>query len=216
MEQEDSDTLTAQIHAELSRILPIISELTGLPSNWNGDVTLEQTEEFYGKKKFSCGVVISTNIASEELRWRTLIHEALHCVSVGYVRSDFEMQRGWEEGVVEQLQRLLRPQLLLRLGVSVNEQVFASWEAKHEFNEYILALERIRQALGLQSEAREFYQELLSTPIQGRPGLVFARVGRLAGENRREFMHLFSAMNSVLKRPERKGKRNAQSENPAI
>lgn len=215
MKPMEDDALTAQIHGELTRILPVISELTGLPSNWNGELSLVPESEWNGVKLFSCGIVLNAPLMRQDLRWRTLIHEALHCVSVGYVRSAYELLRGWEEGVVEQMQRLLRPEALRRLGVSLDEQVFTSWEAKHEFNEYVLALEHIREGLGSQTEAREFYQELLSTPLQGRPGLVFAYGGQSTGEGRREFMHIFSKMNSVLKQPERKGKRYAQRDDPA-
>lgn len=192
------DTLTAQIHGELSRIVPIVSQLTGLPSNWNGDVTLEQTEEFHGKKKFSCGVVISTAIASKEVRWRTLIHEALHCVSVGYIRPAFEALPGWEEGVVEQLQRQLRSQVLAVLSVPVNETLLLEADRSHSYNRYVNPLEMIREAIGI-ADVISFYLGLLATPINNRPAYVHGLGRRLTRGDYLRFVRLFSTSHSALK-----------------
>ncbi len=194
----EEDALTAQIHGELSRIVPVISELTELPSNWNGDVTLEQTEEFHGKKKFSCGVVISTAIADKEVRWRTLIHEAIHCVSVGYIRSAFETLPGWEEGVVEQLQQQLRSQVLVALSVPVNNTLLLEADRSHSYNRYVDALEMIREALGI-ADATSFYLALLATPINDRPAYVHGLGRRLMRGDYVRFVRLFSASHSALK-----------------
>ena len=40
------------------------------------------------------------------------------------VSSDYQEIRGWEEGVVEHLQRLLRPTVLARMQITVPEEVF--------------------------------------------------------------------------------------------
>src|SRR5579864_3196786 len=97
----------AQIGEELERILVVVSELTGLPSNWSGRVELPPDADFKGKKRFSCDILIRDELAREPIRWSTLIHEALYCFSAGYRRDDYHMYRGWEEAVVEQQQRLL-------------------------------------------------------------------------------------------------------------
>lgn len=78
MEHGEMDTLTAQIHDELARIVPVISELTGLPSNWNGRVELVEGAYYRGMKAFDCDIRIRASLAREEARWRTLIHELLH------------------------------------------------------------------------------------------------------------------------------------------
>ena len=56
----------------------------------------------------------------------TFIHEALHSVSAGFMGEDYRSARGWEEGVAEQLQRLLRVEVLDRLGAHMEEAVFTS------------------------------------------------------------------------------------------
>lgn len=113
--------LEAQVRAELEQIMPLVSALTGLPARWSGMVELVDTPEFKGKKRFSCDIQIQASLARQDARWSTLIQESLHAHSVGYNGSDYRLYRGWEEGVVEQLQRLLRPQILSRLLVAVAE-----------------------------------------------------------------------------------------------
>ena len=71
--------------------------------------------DFKGKKRFSCDIQIQEALAKTEARWTTLIHESLHTFSSGYLREDYQAYRGWEEGVVEQLQRLLRFEVFHRL-----------------------------------------------------------------------------------------------------
>jgi hypothetical protein len=46
------DELEAQIREELRRILEIVCELTGLPSNWNGRLKIVPDAEFRGRKPF--------------------------------------------------------------------------------------------------------------------------------------------------------------------
>ena len=113
----------------------------------------------------------------------TLTHEALHCVSVGFVRNDYEQAPGWEEGVVEQMQRLLRPQVLAWLSASVPLWVIAVADASHSFNPYIAALENIREVP--QAENLPFYLRLLRTPIRDRIGVVrvFAKSNATLKEN---------------------------------
>ena len=78
------DTLQAQITNEIGRMVPIVEELTGLPSRWNGTVEIVPLTDFFGKKLFSCSIQIADTAAASEARWRTLIHELLHSVSAGY------------------------------------------------------------------------------------------------------------------------------------
>lgn len=166
MEHGEDDVLTAQIGDELTRIVPIVSELTGLPSNWNGRVELVEGAYYRGMKSFECDIRIRVSLACEEARWRTLIHELLHASSVGFNGPDFRRYVGWEEGVVEQLQRLLRPTVLDALSVIVPEGVFVRDEGLHAANPYIAALESLRATVSL--EPLPFYVGLLSTPIRDR------------------------------------------------
>lgn len=93
-----------QIYEELKRLAPFLTEPTGLPSRWNGQIELGQEEWFRGKKLFSCGIVIQAKLATQETRWRTLIHESLHSRSAGYNSADYNSADynaliGWEESV---------------------------------------------------------------------------------------------------------------------
>ncbi len=178
--------------------MAVLGELTGLDSRWNGEVELSQDIRAYGRKPFSCRIVLNERIAEQPVRWRTLIHEALHSFSAGYNSGDYRAWRGWEEGVVEQLQRLLRPSVLAQIAVTVDEAVFQSVEEGHTFNEYVEALERLREATDSRT-SQEFYCELLATEIKNRPGLILSRRFQLPQGERETFLRLFSQANSVLK-----------------
>ena len=161
--------LQEQITGELQAIVKVIESVTGLPSRWSGKLELVADAEFKGKKPFRCDVFLDAALAATPERWSTLIHEALHTGSAGYVREDYQDFQGWEEGVVEQLQRLLRAEVLARLHVTVEETVFASIDAGHAYNDFIAAIERLRRILDDREEAEAvtaFYLQLLTTPIK--------------------------------------------------
>lgn len=189
----------AQVQEEIARIVLIVEELTGLPSRWNGRVELVPDAQFRGKKLFSCAILLNAALAQHPVRWRTLIHEVLHSVSAGYIRADYDALIGWEEGTVEQLQRLLRRQVLSKLAITLPEATFVEVETRHSFNRYIDALENVRNAL--QAPSPVFYFRLLSVPIVDRPGSILGQtmaVG-MTGEARREGIQVFSRSNAVLK-----------------
>lgn len=189
---------TTQIHAELQQITAIIEQITGLVSNWNGEVELVVNAGFKGKKPFTCGIQIDAVLAAQEARWRTLIHESLHAVSVGYTRRDYMENVGWEEGVVEQLQRLLRSTILQQIGVPDAEKVFVAVEQDHAYNAYIQALESVRLAMG-EEDAIAFYLALLRTPIRDRYASLLRGGLQRSAEERRRLIETLSAANAVLK-----------------
>ena len=115
-----------------------------------------------GAKPFRCDIVINAGIAGQDTRWRTLIHEMLHTFSAGYQPLDYTAFRGWEEGVVEQLQRLLRPGVLRALSLAVEEELFVAVEQSHDYAEYVEVLEKMRNALGV--EPLVFYRASLLYP----------------------------------------------------
>lgn len=182
---------------ELSGIVTALSQITGLSSQWSGVVTLVEEADFKGQKPFQCDILLNANLANEDSRWRTLLHEVLHSFSQGYNRDDFESLRGWEEGVVEKLQRLLRPAVLASLAVTVPEAIFEVLEEQHLYNDYLTALSELQQISG-QSE-QQFYLSLLSTPIRDRPASVYALSRSLTGQVRTDFLRCFSRANSTLK-----------------
>jgi hypothetical protein len=187
-----------QIEREVRQITQIVEQLTGLQSRWSGEVKLIGDAYFNGKKPFTCEILIAANLADREARWRTLIHEALHAVSVGYVQADFEANRGWEEGVVEKLQRIIRPSVLAILGLDLAESLFEAIEEDHAFNVYIQALERVRTAFG--TEELPFYLNLLKTPIKNRYSSLLAQSLMAKGSDRNSILHVLSAANPVLTR----------------
>jgi hypothetical protein len=189
-----------QVAEELERLTPFLTELTRLPSRWNGQVELGQEEWFRGKKLFSCGIVIQAKLVTQETRWRTLIHESLHSRSAGYNSADYNALIGWEEGVVEQTQRLLRPEVLARAGVQVEEAVFRQVEADHVYNRYIDALEDLRRSLSVtEGQQTRFYVDLLATPIRDRAAFVYGLSSSLAGTDRRRFLSIFYTASDRLR-----------------
>ncbi len=189
---------TLQTRQELVAIVDILSNLTGLSSRWNGEVELSQDPSALGRKPFTCRIVINRSLVNLPVRWRTLIHEALHSFSAGYNRDDYQSLRGWEEGVVEQLQRLLRPSVLTQLSIVADATIFQDAEEDYPFNEYIQVLEQLRIALGPQP-IQDFYLTLLATEIKNRPGLILNKRIQLRQDKRYAFIRLFSRANSVLK-----------------
>lgn len=161
------DDLEAQVHDELSRIISVLEELTGRRSRWTGGVELSDDADIRGKISWQGDISINRLLAITELRWRTEIHEALHTLSEGLTPSSYLDLTGWEEGVVEQLQRSLRPAILAKVGVEVHEAVFLTIEQGHEYNLYIASLENLRETLSL--PAPEFYVRLLETPLSSAP-----------------------------------------------
>lgn len=186
-----------QVREELERLLSALGKFTGLRSNWNGALEIVPNAAFKGKKPFSCGILIDEALVGQEIRWRTLIHECLHALSVGYVKMEYDEYPGWEEGVVEQLQRLLRPRLFSELGLAVAEDQFRDQETSHLYNGYIAALEEVRQKL--EQPEVPFYISLLSTPIKNRPGFVVSLGRQLPADKRNDFLRSFSRANAVLK-----------------
>lgn len=200
MDSDESNTGNRQLRVqqELVAIIALLGEMTGLTSRWNGEVELAQDPRALGRKPFTCRIVLNERLVNHPARWRTLIHEALHSFSAGYNREDYQAWRGWEEGVVEQLQRLFRPSILARLSVTVDATVFQAVEEDYPFNKYIQALEQLREAIDSRP-THEFYLDLLATGIKDRPGLILGKRFQLPQEERATFVGLFSRTNSVLK-----------------
>ena len=197
------DNLEARTRRELADIVSVLTELTGLPSRWSGRVELVPNAEFKGKKRFLCDIQIDAVLAEKEVRWTTLIHEALHSVSAGYLRDDYQNFQGWEEGVVEQVQRFLRPRVLSRMDVVVDPVLFFQLDAEHGYNKFIAALEDIRQAQNgaetSSAEVEAFYLDLLATPLKDRKGRVSRYGFSLPPLERQQFFAIVSAASATLR-----------------
>ena len=191
------DELETQIQAELSAITDFLEERLGRRSRWNGDVELSDDSSALGKALWNGCISINRKLARTDLRWRTQIHEALHLFSTGLNPQGYLDLEGWEEGVVEQFQRLLRPHILASFSVIIPETVFAIEEAKHDYNRYISALEGLREELNEPSLV--FYHDLLVTALQSRPSLIIQAGRRLSPSQFKGFQRKFALAFSVLR-----------------
>lgn len=187
----------AQIAEELGCIVAAVEELTQLQSRWSGHVELVQDADFKGKKPFRCDILLNALLATQLERWSTLIHEVLHTVSAGYLRDDYQDFQGWEEGVVEQLQRLFRARIFSRLQIEADEELFRSVDEGHAYNNFIAALEKLRVIVG--KDQGKFYLLLLRTPLRDRPALLLTLGSHLQGSDRRQFIMEFSSANAALR-----------------
>lgn len=171
-------SLQHQITEELTLLNNAMEELLGRQSRWNGSVSIEPFAMFSGTKRYDCSISILEAVARQPiLRWRTLIHELLHAFSPQYTRAEYDRFIGWEEGVVEQCQRLLRADILYRIGISVDVDVMDVEERLHPYNRYIIVLEDLRVQLNL--SAQEFYPSLLATELSMRTALLMNLGDRL-------------------------------------
>lgn len=184
------------IQQELEALCPLIELATQLTSRWNGIVEIVPNAPYRGLKPFSCQICLAEDVAASVLRWRTLIHELLHSVSTGYNVVDYNAAQGYEEGVVEMLQRLLRPRLLTALGVEITGEFWDAGDAEHPFNGYIAVLEEIRELW--QEDAESFYLRLLRTPLKQRHALLISEALRNFPEKRKTMIACLSRARSIL------------------
>jgi hypothetical protein len=190
-----------RVQEELRRVEEAVSELTGLPSNWNGNVELRLEPGWRGMKPFHCDIRLDSARQTLDVRWRTHLHEMLHAHSAGYTRPAFEDYPGWEEGVVEKLQRLLRPRVLERLGLGLPETVFVQEDAEHEYNPYVEAIDSLSRFLKQPQESEaDFYVALLSTPISQRIAWTHAQGKQVPPQEFGTFLRAFAAANATLRR----------------
>lgn len=176
--------MEGELEHDLRQIIQVLEDVLGRPSRWNGRTYLARSLSFGGAAHYDGSVSISEYANVDlDLRWRTMIHEALHTFSPQYSHPQYIAARGWEEGVVEQMQRLLRSQVLAALRVSVDEAVIAAAEAAHSYNVYITALEDLRDRLG--DSPMSFYRLLLATPLPER-ALVLKRSSILLADQERQ------------------------------
>lgn len=194
---------------EVRQIIAAVEAFTGLSSRWNGGLFIltESTGEaqtaqmlarvpYLAKKEWSCAITVVESVLQDDQRWRTLLHEALHSVSVGLTEPDYQRFAPWEEAVVESLQRLYRPALFQQLGLDVDEGQFRSIETTWRY-------ERARQAISqIASERpevplRDFLEAMLRTPLPDRPGFAF-EWGRQAADFD-HFKRVYAASSGLLR-----------------
>jgi hypothetical protein len=93
-----------------------------------------------------------------------MIHEALHSVSGAF--SGTGPQDPWEEAIVEQMQRLLRPAILVGFEVQIATDALETRDIMHPYNPAIERLETLRRVL--RRESSDFYLSLLAASAMER------------------------------------------------
>ena len=196
-DMSSTDALQAQIQDEIAQVIAILEDITSLTSRWTGRVLISEDESFRGKMIWNGDIAVKRSVVPTDLRWRTSIHEALHTFSHGLKPGDYSQLPGWEEGIVEGSQRLLRPSILARLNVRVNESTFQPAEARHEYNRYINALESMR--LALNAPHVKFYLDLLAVALKDRPQYVIEKGQERQGQKFKDFQRRFALAFTILR-----------------
>ena len=178
--------MEGELQLNLRQIIQVLEDILGRPCRWNGEALLESGLFFAGAARYDGSIGVSETVFADfNLRWRTLIHEALHTFSPRYTHMTYLGMIGWEEGVVEQMQRLLRPAVLTALQVVISEEAVSAVEQVHPYNKYIAVLEDLRLRLGEDQE--RFYSTLLATPLSDRATLMRQSGILLDEQDRQEF-----------------------------
>ena len=159
-----------QLHADVTALVAAVEQLTGRKSTWSRRVLIGAElnalgrPAYFGAKPWNCDIVIHQDRLTHPGRYSTLLHEIFHSVSVGLNKPDFQLLRGFEEGVVEACTRLFRDSLLIAAGLPPAAEVRTS------YNRYLTALEILRSRT-LKTEA-DFYLALLAMPLFNREATV--------------------------------------------
>ena len=178
----------------------VVSPILRLESRWNGAAEWIQELGISGRKRYGCSIEVNSDYQNRDLRWRTMLHELLHAHSVGLNRGDLLLYKGWEEGVVEKLQRLLRNTVLSQLGVVVDETILAGADSVHRYNSYIAELERLRECFDTE-DPTAFYIDLLKTPLPKRPDRIKVNGETLPSARRYVFDQTLMLCNARLRKP---------------
>ena len=194
---------------EVRRITAFVEGITGLPSRWNGGLLIlaDGTNEawiaqalprvtYRAKKEWNCSITVTESVLQDDQRWRTLLHEILHSVSVGLTEPTYQQYAPWEEAVVESLQRLYRPLLFQHLGLNLEERPFQALETTWRYGPAVEALGKIA-AERPDVPARDFLESLLRVPLPDRPASAFAW-----GRQSTDFDHfkrVYAAASSLLR-----------------
>lgn len=130
-------------------------------AGWFGDLEFTDEPSFYAAYHRGQQTILINpkNITPGDPRsFHIVVHEMLHAYSVkqrGYSMSAI----GFEEGVVEQVARMLRPELAKQLGIEPESEELRRWLERHPYNRYVQYLEEMRKLTGRTPE--EFYFALL-------------------------------------------------------
>jgi hypothetical protein len=156
---------------ELRVLRAQVERALGMRSRWNGVLLLDDTMVFaHALFRADGSIAMRPDLVSRRIRWRVYIHELVHSVAAPLEQGQYETNIGWEEGPVEALQRLIRPEVMREAGFEYDTNLIRRVEAVWAYEPYVEAVERIRRLTG--GEERSFYSDLLRHPVQDRAGLL--------------------------------------------
>ncbi len=155
---------------QVATIAKATGELTGITlDRWNGEVRMDLHNPPWAAAAFDWDGTMRVNprawaTFSEAERLYIVIHEMLHA------RSDIDQQtfqeETWiEEGVVELVTQLIAADVLVRLGMDI-EDAEETVLRKRSYPEYVAVLHGLANALGL--PVRTFAMQFLATPGRNR------------------------------------------------
>ena len=162
-----SNAITAdqqQIEADVRLLVTHVVQHTGLLSRWSGTVAIVDSVRYSGAKRWNCDIDINRNILYLPRRYSTALHEVFHSVSAGLTEFVYDANLGYEEGVVEMCTRLLRDEIFAAMSLP------GPFDVRTSYDREIFALENLRARTPKQ--ARDFYLELLRTPLPDREEVV--------------------------------------------
>ena len=175
------------------RIARPLQQYTQTVNNWNGTIEFQPSPGSAGTKEWTCSISIDPGILNNppEL-WPILNHEMLHALSTGLTPQAYVDFRGWEEGVVEMLQRIYGPKALQQIG---EQPYVGSWA----YNHYIAELESLR--IFLKRSARSYYLKLIRTPLADREQTAIMMGSRFTGAKQQQWQQLLTTALPVLRGP---------------
>lgn len=161
------EEIEERLRLDLHRLQTPLAELLSLQSKWNGEVRLNPfLPQAHAVFTSDGAIVIRPELYRWKIRWRILLHELVHSIAVD-VGDNYYANLGWEEGPVEMLQRLIRPQLLSQAGISYDEKHLQAVEQFWPYQPYVGTIEEVRKLVG-KEDSVGFYRDLLQIPIAER------------------------------------------------
>ncbi len=194
-QQPPGPVSAAQLQQIAQRVGAELARITGTVNRWDGTVNLHGTLRGVGQKEWSCSITVlnDPSLLGDPARlWPVLNHEMLHALSTGLTPTAYSTFPGWEEGLVEKLQRMIGPRALMQIG---EQPCVGNWA----YNYHIAELERLRTFLG--RAERPFYLSLIRTPLAEREQLVIDMGSRLRGNKASQWQRLLASALPILRLP---------------
>lgn len=170
----DAVTTADEVTTAFSAMQAVTTELSGLPSAWNGQARITFSGagavfEWDGSLSVRAELV---KLLTEAEKFRVLLHEMGHAISVEADKAAFARFGPLEEGVAEMWARLFGPQVARKLGKAWKT---ADWIEMNGYPEFAVPLERLRGLVG--EKPREFYRGLIGTGLAKRRQLLLDKAG---------------------------------------